>query len=296
MEHLSGVQNMLTKAAFPFDEIIREKYNKNACFETILASYVPTKEHEIVVVIPSYQNAQWYERNLSSVFKQTYTNYSVIYIDDASPDGTGNLVEAYIKKNKQEHRVTLIKNAKNQGAMANLYFAISGCNPQAIIVTLDGDDWLGKPSVLELINKIYDKYQVFITYGSFQHYPYMRNVRYFSRPVSLETYTNRSYRKIKPFPLSHLRTFRALLFQAIKKEDLMDNGEFFDVSWDVAMMTPMAEMAGDSILYVPDILYIYNVATPLSDHKLKRARQVFYGNLIRSKPVYSMLNKQDVLI
>lgn len=55
----------------------------------------------MVVVIPSYKNAQWYECNLASVFEQTYKNYSVIYIDDASPDKTGYLVQAYVKKNGQ---------------------------------------------------------------------------------------------------------------------------------------------------------------------------------------------------
>ena len=45
-------------------------------------------EKPIVVVIPSYNNERWVENNLTSVFKQNYQNYRVIYVDDCSTDNT----------------------------------------------------------------------------------------------------------------------------------------------------------------------------------------------------------------
>ena len=56
------------------------------------------KEHPLVVIIPSYNNAQWYKKNLDSVFNQRYSNYRIIYLDDASTDQTGYLVEKYIQE------------------------------------------------------------------------------------------------------------------------------------------------------------------------------------------------------
>ena len=46
-------------------------------------------------MVPSYKNAKTmlYKRNLDSIFMQNYTNYKVIYIDDNSPDGTGQFVQ-----------------------------------------------------------------------------------------------------------------------------------------------------------------------------------------------------------
>ncbi|MDZ4124183.1 MAG: glycosyltransferase, partial [Hydrogenophaga sp.] len=67
------------------------------------------EEKHIVVVIPSYNNVQWYKRNLLSIFLQKYNNYSIIYTDDCSTDGTAALVEAFIKQHKQEHRTTIIR-------------------------------------------------------------------------------------------------------------------------------------------------------------------------------------------
>ncbi len=51
------------------------------------------KENRFVIVIPSNNNKDWYQKNLDSVFNQRYLNYRVIYIDDGSTDNTGTLVE-----------------------------------------------------------------------------------------------------------------------------------------------------------------------------------------------------------
>src|SRR5579862_6844435 len=81
-------------------------------------------ERDFVVVIASYNNKDWYQANLDSVFSQNYSHYRVIYIDDCSPDGTAKFVEEYIKARGLEHKVTLIKNTVRQRALANLYNAI----------------------------------------------------------------------------------------------------------------------------------------------------------------------------
>src|SRR5690348_10732521 len=85
------------------------------------------QEKPIVVVIPSYNNKEWYQRNLDSVFSQDYKNFRIIYIDDASPDGTGSLVKAYIREKKQLHRTTVIQNPKRIGSLANIYKGIWLC-------------------------------------------------------------------------------------------------------------------------------------------------------------------------
>ena len=51
---------------------------------------------KIVIIIPSFNNRQWYERNLTSVVAQEYDKFRVIYIDDCSSDGTGELVNDFI--------------------------------------------------------------------------------------------------------------------------------------------------------------------------------------------------------
>ena len=56
---------------------------------------------------------------------QDYNNYRVIYIDDCSPDKTGEYVQNYLKeKNIPEKNIQLIINKENKKAMYNLYTAI----------------------------------------------------------------------------------------------------------------------------------------------------------------------------
>ena len=72
-------------------------YKKNGLWKK-LTSFNPTQEKPIVIVIPSYNNKDWYEKNLKSVLTQNYKNYRIIYLDDVSTDRTGELIKKFIKK------------------------------------------------------------------------------------------------------------------------------------------------------------------------------------------------------
>ena len=51
-------------------------------------------------MILSYNNVkdERYKLMLNSLFRQEYNNYQVIYIDDASPDKTGEVVQNYVNE------------------------------------------------------------------------------------------------------------------------------------------------------------------------------------------------------
>ena len=73
--------------------------------------------------------------------------------------------------------------------------------------------------------------------------------------------------RLYPNTPSHLRTFYAGLFHKIKKDDLLFKGDFFSVTYDLAIMFPMVEMARLHHRYIPDILVEYNGMNPINDHK-----------------------------
>ncbi len=272
-----------------FRDAIVEVVLHEELLATQLKDYLPSRNHHIVVVTPSYKNADWYKRNLASIFAQDYKNFSLVYVDDASPDNTGDLVRQYIKKHKQEDRSILIVNKKNQGAMANLYNVIVALPPETIVVTLDGDDWFAQPHVLSLINKIYNKYDVLMTYGSYQRYPYQGKRALHCRQLPAAVIETNSFRSYPKWVTSHLRSFKAGLFQRIKKDDLLYEGKFVTRSYDLACMFPMLEMAGHRSMFINDILYIYNYATPLNDAKIARKEQKKLGRYIRAKKPYDPL-------
>lgn len=249
--------------------------------------FAEIEEKPMVVVIPSYNNKNWYQRNLDSVFIQKYVNYRVIYIDDASPDCTGLLVKSYIKQWGQERRVTLIQNAKRNGALANIYEAVHLCAPHEIIVTLDGDDWFYDDQVLTKLNEAYSDLDVWMTYGQFVHYPC--GSPGWASEVPDHVIASNGIREYS-WVTTHLRTFYAGLFHKIKKDDLLLEGVFFPMAWDLAFMFPMLEMSGRHSRFIPDTLYVYNVATPFNDIKVDPAYQLGLGWLIRTREKYAPLS------
>lgn len=240
----------------------------------------------MVIVIPSYNNKNFYKMNLDSVFAQEYENYRVIYVDDNSPDGTGQLVEDYIKEKGQEKRFQVIRNRERVGSLANLYKAIWLCDKNEIVVDLDGDDALANKKVLSYLNKVYQDPNVWFTYGQFVIYP--SNAKGFAFEVPSEVIEKNNFRAFGG-GVTHLRTFYAGLFQKIKKEDFLYEGEFLQTAGDIAFMIPICEMCGKHIKFIPDVLYVYNWANPINDDKIKQGLQKKMDLYIRSKQKYQPL-------
>jgi glycosyltransferase involved in cell wall biosynthesis len=245
-------------------------------------------EKPIVVIIPSYNNIQWYKKNIDSVLMQEYKNYSVIYVDDASRDGTGLAVQEYVKQHDPDHKITVICNPENKGAMANIYYAVHSVPDDAIVITLDGDDWLAHERVFETINNAYADSQVWMSYGNYTHYP-DQPAKSCCAPIPAQVVEQHAYRRYQ-WCTSHLRTFYAWLFKKIKKEDLCDAAGFYRVTWDQAFLFPMLEMAAGRWRYIPEILYVYNVQNPLNDFKVRLREQLLTERAIRAKKPYEALS------
>ncbi|MDR3550764.1 MAG: glycosyltransferase [Candidatus Babeliales bacterium] len=243
-------------------------------------------EREIVIMTASYNNKDWYRWSLDSIFAQQYQNYRVIYVDDFSTDGTADLVESYVKEKGQEHRFTLIRNTEHKGAVANHYHAIHTCDDRAIIAIVDGDDGISSPYVLQFLNQIYADNNVWLTYGQFIEYP--TGIRGFCQDMPHYVVANNSFRDFIDIP-SHMRTFYAGLYKQIKKEDLMLNGEFLVMLADIAAMFPMIEMARYHFKFIPEILYIYNAANVINDHKVSKTLQRGLDLMVRARPRYAQV-------
>lgn len=244
------------------------------------------QEKRIVIVTASYKNADWFKWNLDSVLNQHYENWHLIYVDDCSPDRTGELVKEYVKERGLEDNVTVICNTVRKKALANLYTAIHLCEPTDIVVLLDGDDRFASRDVLKEVNRMYADENVWMTYGQFIRYP--QGTLGWCQPMPAEVIANNAFRDY-PVPPSHLRTFYAGLFHKIKFNDLMYEGDFFPITYDLAIMFPMMEMARDHFMFCPVPLLEYNEANPINDHKVNYDLQLACDKLIRSRNRYEKI-------
>jgi len=254
------------------------------------APSLEAKPVEFVIVIPSYNNENFYQGNLDSCFNQTYPHFSVYYINDLSSDETGSLVDKYIKEHKLENKCTVVHNTERKGALRNFHEAIHKIAPHKIIVNVDGDDRLAHPQVLERIAKVYKNKKTWLTYGSFVAEP-ESYTRIHCKAFPKEVIRRRTFRKHK-WVSSHLRTFKAGLFHKIKKEDLMFKGKFFPTAGDLAWMYPMLEMASKGhFSFINETLYIYNAQNPLNDFRDPKQTQVFFRSIIQAKKPYKPLKR-----
>jgi len=151
--------------------LITSAFYSASSYGAMQGSEPETPEKLIVVIIPSYNNLERYQRNIDSVLCQKYRNYRVVYVDDCSNDGMSEEVPAYIKKHDREKRWVYVRNAENQGAMYNLYHAIHACPDEAVVVMLDGDDFFKHENALSRINQEYADESIWVTYGQFELWP-----------------------------------------------------------------------------------------------------------------------------
>lgn len=215
-----------------------------------LPSALTLKNRPFTVVIVGVNNGAGLAKTLASVFTQNYENYRVIYIDDASNDGSFELARDLIYANEHMGQVTLVHNVERLGVLANLARAIAGCPDEEIAVVMEGEDWLAHEWVLQRLNAYYADPDVWITYGQYCDYPtYQLGV---CRAVQEADVRH------QPFLASHLNTFYAGLFKKIRESDFVCGGKFLPACTEMATMIPMLEMAGDHARFIPEVLYINN--------------------------------------
>lgn len=238
------------------------KYLTLNCFLPFLFVIPPQpflEQKKIAVIVPSYNNAQWYIKNLDSIFMQDYSNYIVYYLDDCSSDGTSDLVEEYLINHHLSHKCKLIRFSMREGKLKHMYDIYHQLDDWIIIVQVDGDDWLAHDQVFNRINEVYSTDDIWITYGQAIGW---RSGLKIAQPISTQRLKKGDFRS--SWTYSHLHTFYAWLFKKIHRDDLICQsvagctGNWYFVADDVAFMTPMLEMARHHFHFFNEVLYIYN--------------------------------------
>ncbi len=195
-----------------------------------------------------------------------------------------NLIKEMIKDDK---RFILIDDNEKKLYQAGNFDKVIRYNKNIsdneILIEVDGDDWLPNSNIFTKIHEIYLDENVWITNGSFR----FSNGQF---GFSSKQKINENLRKAE-MTCSHLRTWRAFLWRAIREEDLKDeNGNYWQWSGDLCFMFPMLEMSGDEhYKFIPEILYTYNCDNPINEHKVDINMVNNHASRIRAKEPYKKL-------
>lgn len=102
----------------------------------------------ISIIIPVYKAENFLKTCVDSILAQTYKNIEVILVDDASPDTSGEICDAYALK---DNRVQVIHFDVNKGPGAARNRGIDASKGQYIMF-MDSDDYLS-PDMCETLLK-----------------------------------------------------------------------------------------------------------------------------------------------
>ncbi|WOD44084.1 glycosyltransferase family 2 protein [Hwangdonia lutea] len=104
----------------------------------------------LISILTPFKNTEAFiEDCLNSIVNQTYTNWELLIVDDASTDSSPNIVKAYAEK---DSRIKLLKNTGN-GIIDALKLAF-GNSKGALITRMDSDDVMQPHKLEVLANKL----------------------------------------------------------------------------------------------------------------------------------------------
>lgn len=115
---------------------------------------------KISIIMPLYNASKYLEETLNSVSQQTFTDYELICINDASTDETLKILQTFQDK---DSRINILSNTKRHGAA---YSRNSGMKEAAgkYFVFLDGDDIFDETMLEKAYRTIEEKQADIVTY------------------------------------------------------------------------------------------------------------------------------------
>lgn len=104
----------------------------------------------ISIIIPVYNVENYLHVCINSVLKQSYQDFEIICVDDASTDSSLKILEYFVKK---DSRIKLIKNQTNCGQGYSRNKGLEIANGKYVMF-LDSDDWYSLDTLETLIKEL----------------------------------------------------------------------------------------------------------------------------------------------
>jgi len=106
----------------------------------------------VSVLTPFYNEEPFLRECIESVLAQSYTNFELVLVDNASTDGSRAIAEEYVRRDK---RIRLAASGEHVGVMDNLNRAAREISPQAQYVKYCfGDDWIYPACLEQMVAKL----------------------------------------------------------------------------------------------------------------------------------------------
>lgn len=109
----------------------------------------------VTVLVPAHNEEKVIERCLQSIFKNSYSNFDVMVVNDASTDATKHIVNLY-RKLHPEYKLRVIHRHMNTGKGAALNYALGRYVKSKFVMMLDADSVLASDAIERAISYFSD--------------------------------------------------------------------------------------------------------------------------------------------
>jgi len=282
---------------WPFFILMRYRLYRwfNLLLERVRYALVkPTTGRHFWVITCSWNSGSTVLKCIESVYVQNYDRAFLkhVFIDDNSSDGSSELIIQWMEDNP-DHNLVYIRNDVQVGGTQNTLEGFRMVPEGAIVIELNGDDWLPDAEVIPLLNKVYADDDVWMTYNSYRYANLEQNRKapVMLRPVPLHIVENNGIRDYL-WMTKHLHTFRSELFGFLDDQVFIDplTGDFWESSDDQAIYLSMFELAGVHARHIFRDMYVYNHRS-LSDDVVDLAGSRQRKERIRAMKKYLPLDR-----
>lgn len=241
----------------------------------------------ISIIVPIYNVEKYVVGCLTSIQKQTYSDFEVICVNDGSTDASAKLTQDFIKS---DNRFRLI-NRENGGLPAARNTGIDNAKGDQIMF-VDSDDYL-HPQALETLIKVKQETQADVVGGSFQKT---------SQTYSETVFPPVSESQVKVFnnPLNAFMTKREVMTGApirLYPKTLLDKIRFVEGIYfeDVPFTTMVMSSIQKFALCEAPLYYYYQNPTSIMRSSFTPQKVASYDKVIRTVYRYIKENRPDDL-
>ena len=116
----------------------------------------------VSVIVPNYNHAAYLELRLESIFSQTYQNFEVILLDDASTDESAKVLRSFHQR--YPGKATLVINEENSGGVFHQWERGLNLAKGDIVWIAESDDWCTE-NFLEVLVPYFENEAIMLAYA-----------------------------------------------------------------------------------------------------------------------------------
>lgn len=221
----------------------------------------------VSILVPIYNVEQYIEKCIYSIFTQTYVNIEYIFVDDASPDNSVNILMNCIPNFPDRKKyIKIIHHKHNKGIAAVRNTCLDNATGDYVLF-VDSDDWVEQNMVEKLVDAI-QKEDADIAACDFTT-DYINNKKY-----NYENYSNSCITNLKKAINYNIGT---VLWKLLIKKDLFEDNKI--------RFTPHLDVGEDYVVtikiyyYAKKMSFIHETLYHYVQYNINRYSNVNLKNL-----------------